>query len=84
MDEEQVDRIFDSLTQAEISTSREVTGTGLGLTIAKEMAEMLGGDLTVSSKPDQGSAFSVTIATDSLDGVPMLQFGKLSMAETAS
>ncbi|MEI5640139.1 MULTISPECIES: ATP-binding protein [unclassified Pseudoalteromonas] len=51
-------RIFDSFTQADLSTTREYGGTGLGLTIAKQLTALLGGDLHAFSKEGAGSTFT--------------------------
>jgi len=72
MTEQQVGRLFQAFTQADASTTRKSGGTGLGLMISKRLAEMLGGDITVESKPGEGSTFRVTITTGSLDGVKMI------------
>ncbi len=53
--------IFGSFSQADGSTSRKYGGTGLGLTITKQLAELLGGDLSLASEVDKGSTFSLTI-----------------------
>lgn len=53
--------IFDSFTQADTGASREFGGTGLGLTISKQLAEAMGGELVLSSKERQGSEFRVTL-----------------------
>ena len=53
--------VFESFTQADGSTSRKFGGTGLGLSIAKELAGLLGGELTVASEVGKGSVFSLTI-----------------------
>jgi CheY-like chemotaxis protein len=57
MSEQQVAQIFQPFTQADSSTTRRYGGTGLGLSICKRLVEMMGGDLKVRSKLDQGSEF---------------------------
>ena len=66
-------RLFRPFTQADASTTRKFGGTGLGLTITKQLTEMLGGHITVKSTPQHGSSFSVTVRTGPLDDVPMLE-----------
>jgi signal transduction histidine kinase/AmiR/NasT family two-component response regulator len=73
MTSDQSAMIFHAFTQADAATNRKYGGTGLGLTISKRLAAMLGGDITVASEPNRGSTFSFTIVTGSLDGVPMVQ-----------
>ncbi len=53
--------IFSSFTQADNSTTRKYGGTGLGLTISRRLAEMLGGRIWVESEPGKGSAFHFTV-----------------------
>ncbi len=53
--------IFESFSQADGSTTRKFGGTGLGLTITKSLAEILGGSITVQSEPSKGSIFSLMI-----------------------
>ncbi len=61
MSEEQVRRMFQAFEQADASTTRKYGGTGLGLRISKRLAEMLGGNIEISSRRGEGSAFTVTL-----------------------
>jgi signal transduction histidine kinase/DNA-binding response OmpR family regulator len=54
-------KIFDSFTQADGTSTRRHGGTGLGLTIAKQLVEAMGGQLSVESEPGRGSIFSFTV-----------------------
>lgn len=56
--------IFDLFAQVDGSTTRKFGGTGLGLTISKNLAEMMGGTIQVRSKPNEGSTFTVTLPFD--------------------
>ncbi len=53
--------LFESFKRVNIKKNRSIQGTGLGLPISKQLAQMMGGDITVTSKYGHGSAFTVEI-----------------------
>ena len=58
---ENLERIFDSFYQVESSLSRNYEGTGIGLAISSNFAELLGGQISVQSELGKGSVFSLTL-----------------------
>lgn len=58
--EESLERIFDRFSQVETGYTRKYDGTGLGLAITKKLIDAMGGEVSVSSKVNQGSAFKVS------------------------
>jgi len=69
MTPEQIERIFEPFMQADSSTTRNYGGTGLGLPIAKNIVEMMGGSLTVNSEPGAGSTFSFELVFETIDAL---------------
>ncbi len=61
MDSETQGRIFQAFAQADGTVSRKYGGTGLGLTICRQLAELMGGELSLESAPGQGSTFHLRL-----------------------
>ncbi|MCF2856600.1 ATP-binding protein [Pseudoalteromonas sp. SMS1] len=64
MSESEMERVFKPFEQADTTTTRRFGGTGLGLCISKNLAQLLGGDVEVASEQGNGSVFSISIAAN--------------------
>jgi signal transduction histidine kinase/CheY-like chemotaxis protein len=61
MSEDQLETVFTAFSQADTSYTREYSGTGLGLTISRSFARLMGGDISVTSTPGTGSEFQLSL-----------------------
>jgi len=66
---EQLRKLFQPFTQADESTTRTFGGTGLGLTITRRIANLLGGDVTIASVPGRGTTATLRVPT----GIPLAE-----------
>ena len=69
---DKLEAIFDPFVQADNTVTRRFGGTGLGLAICRRVVQALGGTISIHSRVDEGSTFTVTIPTGPLDGVKTL------------
>ena len=85
-----LEKIFESFTQEDSSTTRRYGGTGLGLTISKSLAQLMGGELKVESDPGRGSIFSlhlsleVSNAKSELQPLPKTSFNNILVVDDNS
>ena len=61
MTSEQMGRLFQEFSQASSATASKYGGTGLGLVISRRFCQIMGGDITVESKPGRGSTFTIRL-----------------------
>jgi PAS domain S-box-containing protein len=66
--EEDQKKLFKAFSQADASSARKYGGTGLGLAICKKLAELMNGEIHVSSKKEEGSVFCFTVILDKKEG----------------
>jgi signal transduction histidine kinase/CheY-like chemotaxis protein len=67
---DKLDAIFESFTQADTSTTRKYGGSGLGLTISKNLSLLMDGELLVTSEPGKGSLFTLSLPFEMVDEAP--------------
>ena len=75
--EEDMDKLFSSFQRLDETKNRNIEGTGLGLNISKELASMMGGDITVESEYGKGSTFTATVELEVIDPTPIEDYVKL-------
>jgi CheY-like chemotaxis protein/nitrogen-specific signal transduction histidine kinase len=67
MNEATVAKLFTTFTQADATITRRFGGSGLGLAITRQLARLMGGDVSVDSEPGKGSTFTLTFLADAAD-----------------
>lgn len=70
MSPDQIRKLFQPFTQADASIAKKYGGTGLGLSLARQFCQRMGGDLTVASRPNEGSTFSVILPREVTEKPP--------------
>ena len=74
--EEDLSKLFSSFKRLELNKNRNIEGTGLGLNIAKQLVNLMQGDITVESEYGKGSTFTVSFPQKVMDKQPIGNFGE--------
>lgn len=81
MTEEQQKKVFEAFAQADASTTRRFGGSGLGLAISRRLARLLGGDIFVEGRLDEGCCFSVSVQVELPEELDWLPPGRIDLSQ---